>query len=149
MGAQHAGDPHPAAQPSTCSVVELVLREGSWVPAREHRTASAHSLAGGSVSAADGSLTATPHSPRGPPLLRLQCGRLASLTLPSGRLLSLELPGALSGRLPPTPVRAPSGIRQASFNLSSTPDRSSMESEGASSRSPRLRRVTESPFEQS
>ncbi len=132
-----------------------MFRDGSWVPAREHRTASVRSLAAGSASAGDSSVPATPHTPRGPPPLRLYSSRLASLTLPSltlpsGRQLSLELPGAFSGRLPPTPARAPSGIRQVSFNLSSSPERTSMESasEATGSHSPRLHRVTESPFEQ-
>lgn len=134
-----------------CSVVELVFRKGSWVPARQHLTVSARSLVTGSGSAVDSSLPATPRTPRAALPLRLYSGRLASLALPSGRQLSLELPGpgAFSARLPPTPARAHSGLRQASFTLSPSPERTSMESasEDAGSRSPRLGRVTESPFE--
>lgn len=135
------------------SVVELVWRDNSWVPAREHRTPSARSLSVASLSVADGSLPPTPRSVRlvpGGPLIRLPSGRSLSLALPSGRQPSLEL-GAVAVRTPRTPGRAASGIRTVSFNLSSSPEeRASMEStsEGTGSRSPRLHRVTESPAEE-
>ena len=123
------------------------------MPAREHRTPSARSLSVVSLSAADGSLPPTPRSARlapGGPMLRLPSGRALALALPSERQPSLDLMAA-AVRTPHTPARAASGIRTVSFNLSSSAERSSMESrrsEDSSSRSPRLHRVTESPAEE-
>lgn len=141
---------------SHCSVVELVFREGSWVPARELQcTASTRSLAAGSASAAgDSSLPATPRTPRAPPPLRLLSGGLPSLALPSGARPSLEFAGPSSARAPRTPRtprtpgRAASGIRSVSFNLSPSTRGSMESSEGSGSRTMQLHRVTEAPVEQ-